>query len=138
MVKKCVNEYFEFITRLTDRRFFVSFIDVPMPVELIDVSEVLHSSRIALKWKEPINNGAPITGYMVYQRTVGEDGTTSDWKFIANTQELKCLITLERGMTFDFIVTAKNKCGEGMKKDCNSIRVVVSEGNLSLIVLVLA
>ena len=98
-------------------------------MELTAVPKVVNSSKIALKWKQPRNNGAAIIDYMVYKRTVSENGATSNWEFIANTHDLKRLITLERGMTFDFIVTARNKCGEGMKKDSNIKRVEVSEGN---------
>ena len=74
----------------------------------------------------PKDNGAPITGYLVYQRSVGQDGAQSDWKLIRETADCQYRIKLERGQKLDFTITAKNKCGESLKKEENAKRVEVS------------
>ena len=102
---------------------FFNDTDVPMPVELIDVPSVVSSDQMTLKWRKPNDNGAAITGYAVYQRSVSEHGGTSEWQFINSTSDCKYVIKLERGKKFDFIVTAKNRCGESLKAEDNVKRV---------------
>lgn len=103
-----------------------------MPEELTDVPSFVNSSEITLKWRKPNDNGAPITGYMVYQRTVSQDGVKSDWQLVAQTSDFKYRIRLERGQKLDFIITAKNKCGESLKNEENAKRVEVS-GMIALV-----
>lgn len=102
------------------------YADVPMPVELTNVPSFVNSREITLKWKKPNDNGAPITGYMVYQRTVSQDGEKSDWQLVGQTSDCKYRIRLERGQKLDFIITAENKCGESLKNEENTKRVEVS------------
>ena len=103
-----------------------------MPVELTDVPSFVNSSEIMLKWRKPNDNGAPITGYMVYQKTVSQDGVKSDWQLVGQTSDFKYRIRLERGQKLDFIITAKNKCGESLKNEENAKRVEVS-GMIALV-----
>ena len=97
-----------------------------MPVELINVPSVVNSNQITLEWRKPTDNGAAITGYTVYQRTVGEYGAISDWQFVADTSNCKYVIILDRGQKLDLMVTAKNRCGESLKNEENAKRVEVS------------
>ena len=103
-----------------------SYADVPMPVELTDVPSFVNSREITLKWKKPNDNGAPITGYVVYQRILSQDGEKSSWKLVGQTSDCKYRIRLERGQKLDFIITAENKCGESLKNEENTKRVEVS------------
>jgi len=67
-----------------------------------------------LKWKEPENNGAPITKYSVYQRFVND----KDWKKledITDTSKLDYELKGDEGMEYKFVVTATNKIGESSK-----------------------
>lgn len=104
-----------------------------MPVELTDAPKRLNSSKIVLKWQKPRNNGALIENYKVYQRTVEDDNTTTEWKLVTSTHKLQHSFTVERGTTFEFIVTAANKCGEGLRSDSNIKRVEVSEGDFIMV-----
>ena len=107
------------------------YTDVPSPVTLTDTSKAkINSSKITLKWTKPESNGADIYRYMVYRRTVNEEGKTSEWDLATKTSALSSVVTLERGETFDLIVTAKNKCGESEKEEGNAKRVQVSEGKI--------
>ena len=107
--------------------------DVPSPVILADKSRVkINSNKITLKWTEPENNGAAIFAYKVYKRTVNEDGEKFEWDFVSQTSAPRSVITLERGETFDLIVTAKNKSGESFKREDNAKRVEVLEGEVEL------
>ena len=107
--------------------------DVPMPVEFNVSSSSAKSNTFSLTWVEPNNNGAVVLDYMVYKRDVNE---TSEWKFVApavpasNLALTEYVITLQRGKTFDLVVTAKNKCGESEKKQNNVKRVEVPEGKM--------
>ena len=112
------------------------YIDVPMPVELCDIPSDAKGNKFTLKWVEPHNNGAVIIDYMVYRRTVNENGEASEWEFVAPVAASTCVlteyvITLERGKTFDLIVTARNKCGESSMEENNAKRVQVSEGRFA-------
>jgi len=107
--------------------------DTPMSVEISYVSSDPKSNEFTLTWVEPNNNGAPILDYLVYRRTVSDDGGVSEWEFFeqfpaaSTCDETKYPIKLERGKTFDLIVTAKNKCGESSKKEEKAKRIKVPE-----------
>ena len=103
-----------------------------MPVEFNVSSSGPKSNTFSLTWVEPNNNVAVVLDYMVYKRDVNE---TSEWKFVgpvpaSNLALTEYVITLERGKTFDLVVTAKNKCGESEKKQNNVKRVEVPEGKM--------
>ena len=105
-----------------------------MSVEITYVSSDAKSNEFTLTWVEPNNNGAPILVYLVYRRTVSNDGGVSKWEFVelvpaaSICDETKYSITLERGKTFDLIVTAKNKCGESLMNEEKAKRIKVPEG----------
>ena len=107
-----------------------------MAVELCGIPTDHRSNDFTLKWLEPKNNGAVILDYIVYRRTVNESGGVSKWEFVRSVAAVTCaltgcVITLERGKTFDVLVTARNKCGESLQQEDNAKRVQVSEGLFS-------
>ena len=95
-----------------------------MPAKTKDV-------KIALKWKEAENNGAPITQYTVYRRTVREDGTSLNWikiKEITDTSDRKVVVNLEKGKEYEFVVSATNSFGEGGKEEGKIRKIKVLGG----------
>ena len=77
------------------------------------------------------NNGAPITLYTVYRRTVPEDGTSLNWiklKEITDTSDRKVVVILEKGKEYEFVVTAKNEFGEGGKEEGKIRKITVLGG----------
>ena len=99
-----------------------------MPAE----TEKVH---VTIKWNEPQNNGAPITQYTVYQRTVGDDGTVSPWNKIKVTSEVsvrQVAVRLEKGKKYEFLVTATSKFGESFKEVDKVKRIKVLGGKSSL------
>lgn len=114
--------------------------DAPMPVKLKVNASGAKGNTFTLTWVEPNNNGAVVLDYMVYKRDVNE---TSEWKFVApavpasNLALTEYVITLQRGKTFDLVVTAKNKFGESVKEEDNVKRVKVSrvsEGKFLIVI----
>ena len=102
---------------------------VPAAAEITDLPAETKDVEITLKWKEAENNGAPITQYTVYRRTVREDGTSLKWikiKEITDTSDRNVVVNLEKGKEYEFVVTATNKFGEGGKEErkINKIRVL--------------
>ena len=89
-----------------------------MPVQLLDVPDKIDKCDFLLKWKGTRDNGATITKYTVYQRTVNGNGEVQLWKGIHSflTYEYHVL-NLERGELYEFKVTATNKVGEGMEDE---------------------
>ena len=109
---------------------------VPAAAELIDVPTEVKGDEVTLSWTEPPNNGADITQYTVYQRTVSEDGTTGDWtqlKIITDVSARKYVVKVEEGKEYEFVVTATNIFGEGLKEEGQIQRVKVVEGKHSVI-----
>ena len=101
---------------------------VPGAAKLIDVPKELKGDEVTLSWSEPPNNGADITQYTVYQRTVNEDGTTGDWtqlKIITDVSARKYVVKVEDGKEYEFVVTATNRFGEGFKEEGKIQRVKV-------------
>lgn len=82
-----------------------------MPVGLIHLPKEIDGSEITLKWKEPPNNGANISGYTVYKRIVSKD----EWERSPVGKTCEHLIKLNRGKTYEFKVTATNMRGESLK-----------------------
>lgn len=89
-----------------------------MPVPLVDLPDEINMrniSEVTLKWKKPQDNGAVITKYTVYKRTVNEGYPEMPWEQIHDTDS-ECythVLRLERANTYEFKVTATNRCGEG-------------------------
>ena len=93
---------------------------VPAAAEITDLPAETKVGEITLKWKEAENNGAPITQYTVYRRTVREDGTSLYWtkiKEITDTSDRKVVVNLKIGKEYEFVVTATNSFGEGRKEE---------------------
>ena len=98
--------------------FLFTFLAVPMPVILLEVSEKIDKCDFILKWKETRYNGAPITKYTVYQRTVNGNGEVQPWKGIHSSLDREYhVLNLERGKLYEFKVTATNEVGEGMEDE---------------------
>ena len=93
---------------------------VPAAAEITDLPAETKNISITLKWKEAENNGALITQYTVYRRTVREDGTSLNWikiKEITDTSDRKGVVNFEKGKEYEFVVTATNSFGEGGKEE---------------------
>ncbi len=101
-----------------------------MPVELVDIPAETNIGEITLKWRTPQNNGAAITKYTIYKRTVNESSTEMAWEKIPVNSGSVCSynIKLEKGKKYEFKVPATNKCGEGLKRkgdwDIKSVMVL--------------
>ena len=95
-----------------------------MPAETKD-------TEVTLNWNEPQNNGADITKYTVYQRTVSDDGKPRQWnkiKVIDNVSVLEVAVKLEKGKEYEFVVTANNSFGESLKEDEKIKKIMVLGG----------
>ena len=109
---------------------------VPAATLLIDVPKEVKGDEVTLSWSAPPNNGADVTQYTVYQRTVSEDGTTGDWtqlKIITDVSARKYVVKVEEGKEYEFVVTATNRFGEGLKEEGKIQRVKVVEGKHTVI-----
>ena len=98
-----------------------------MPVKLVDIPDETDINCITLKWKVPHNNGAPITKYTIYKRTVNEGSTEMAWDEIPVSRLVRSYnMKLEKGKAYEFQVTATNMCGEGLKgkQDVKKIMVL--------------
>ncbi|KAL9978771.1 hypothetical protein ACROYT_G016327 [Oculina patagonica] len=107
----------------------VKVLDVPMPVEFIDLPSEKSGNELTLKWTKPCDNGTPIMHYTVYQRILNEDGSApADWTPLKQVkQQLEYEVSgMETGKTYEFQMTATNKCGEGPKVPEAIKRVTVS------------
>ena len=108
---------------------------VPAAAEITDLPDETKDAEITLKWKEAENNGAPITQYTVYQRTVREDGKTLNWikiKEVTDTSDRKVVVNLGKGKEYEFVVSATNKFGEGGKEDRKIKKIKVLGGRCIL------
>ena len=109
---------------------------VPAAAEITDLPAETKDVKITLKWKEAENNGAPITQYTVYQRTVREDGTSLNWikiKIITDTSDRKVVVSnFEKGKEYELVVTATNSFGEGGKEERKIRKIKVSGGRCIL------
>ena len=86
---------------------------------------------MSLSWSEPPNNGADITQYTVYQRTINEGGTTGDWTQLKNITDVSTreyIVKVEEGKEYEFVVTATNRFGEGLTEEGKIQRVKVVAG----------
>ena len=94
---------------------------VPGAAGITDLPAETKNVSITLKWKEAENNGAPITQYTVYRRTVREDGTSLNWNKTnetTDTSDRKVVVSnFEKGKEYELVVTATNSFGEGGKEE---------------------
>ena len=108
---------------------------VPEAAEITDLPAETRDVEITLKWKEAENNGAPITQYTVYRRTVHEDGTSLNWtkiKEITDTSDRKVVVNFEKGREYEFVVSATNSFGEGRKEEGKIRKIKVLGGRCIL------
>ena len=86
--------------------------------------------NITLRWKEAENNGAPITKYTVYRRTINEDGTAQEWikLNVRDPSDRKVVVILQKGKVYEFVVTATNSFGEGGKDEEKIGKITVLGG----------
>ena len=108
---------------------------VPAAAEITDLPAELKDAEVTLKWKEAENNGAPITQYTVYQRTVREDGKPLNWikiKEVTDTSDRKVVVNLEKGKEYEFVVSATNSFGEGGKEETKIRKIKVLGGRCIL------
>ena len=108
---------------------------VPGAAEITDLPAETKNVNIILKWKEAENNGAPITQYTVYRRTVREDGTSLNWikiKEITDTSDRKVVVNFEKGKEYELVVTATNSFGEGGKEERKIRKIKVLGGRCIL------
>ena len=108
---------------------------VPAAAEITDLPAKTKNGNVTLKWKEAENNGAPITQYTVYRRTVRKDGTSLNWikiKEITDTSDRKVVVNLEKGKEYEFVVSATNSFGEGGKEERKIRKIKVLGGRCIL------
>ena len=112
------------------KHFFKGISETP---NIINLPAEVQSDEVALKWTEPISNGADITQYTVYTRNVSSNGTAGDWRkleVIHDVSVREYVITLKKGQQYEFVVTATNKYGESLKEQQNIKRIRVLGGNV--------
>ena len=102
---------------------------MPKVVKLDELPNEIDSGNITLIWKEPENGGADIQKYTVYKRVVKSQAQESKWEEVASSRVREYIVELERGKTYEFSITATNKCGEGGKEN-KFQRVTVLESKL--------
>ena len=105
---------------------------VPAAAEITDLPKETRDVEITVKWKEAENNGALITRYTVYRRTVREDSTSFGWikiKEITDTSDRKAFVHLENGKEYELVVTATNMFGEGRKEEGKIRKITVLGDN---------
>ena len=82
-------------------------------------------AEITLKWDEPVNNGANITQYSIYQRITGDER----WETLAlitDVSKREYVFKVEKGKGYEFVVTARNKYGESSRDNIETVKM--SEG----------
>jgi len=92
----------------------------PAAPEIVGLPSSINDVEITIKWNEPQNNGAPITKYTVYQRTVRDNGTPQEWRKMNEIKDpsvRQVAFKLEKGKNYEFVVTATNKFGPSIIED---------------------
>ena len=87
--------------------------------------------EVTIKWKQPPDNGDPITKYTVYQRTTKDNGSLGDWNKlyeINDPLEREAILQLVKGKEYEFVVTATNKFGESLKEEGKIKKIIVLGG----------
>jgi len=93
---------------------------VPAAAEIVGLPVGTKEVEVTTKWNEPQNNGAPITKYTVYQRTVRDDGTPQEWNpitVIKDPSVRQVALKLEKAKDYESVVTATNRFGESLKEE---------------------
>ena len=110
--------------------FIIFYLGVPAAAEITDLPVETDKGNITLKWKEAQNNGAPITEYTVYRRTIREDGTAQEWikLNVKDTSDREVVVTFQKGKVYEFVVTATNSFGEGKKEERKIKKITVLGG----------
>lgn len=98
-------------------------------VKLDELPNEIDNGNLTLKWMEPNSSGADIEKYTVYRRLVTSEAQEAKWEEVATTRAQEYFLELERGRTYEFSITASNRCGEGGKEN-KFQRVTVLEGEL--------
>ena len=116
--------------------FPLFYAGVPTAAEIIGLLPETKNTEITIQWNKAVNNGAPITHYFVYQRTVLHNGTSLEWikkKEIKATSSREFVVkNLEKGKDYQFVVTARNKFGEGKKEEEKIKKIKVLGGRCIL------
>ena len=103
---------------------------VPAAATIDDLPIEVTGNSLTLKWSEPQNNGKVITQYTVYQRIV-TDGKPGEWtklKTITDVSIRELKVELGKGKAYEFVVTATNELGEGLKEDGKIARIRAKGG----------
>ena len=115
------------IVFLDIRNYFC--LGIPAAAEIIDLPADTKAGEVIIKWNTPKDNGATITQYTVYQRTVSDDGTPRNWirlhTITAAVSVRQVAVKLDKGKIYEFVVTATNKRGESSKEEENIKRIKV-------------
>ena len=102
-----------------------------MPVQLNELPPKVKEVDITLSWDKLQDEREPIEKYTVYQRTLNGFDDVSEWTELTTENSSVCeypVKDLERGKKYEFLVTATNRHGEGLKGE--GVEVKVSKGKL--------
>ena len=72
----------------------------------------------------------------MYRRTVDDNGSPSDWnkiKELNNPLIREVNVTLEKGKVYEFVVTARNRFGEGLQEVEKITKIAVLGGKCVVI-----
>jgi len=108
---------FVFEGTAAERIFITKSEGAPDAPEIVGLPANTSDVEITIKWNEPQNNGAPVTKYTVYQRTVNDDGTPQEWRRMNEIRDpsvREVAFKLEKGKNYEFVVTATNKFGSSI------------------------
>ena len=106
---------------------------IPGTPQIIDVPPEVQSDEVTLKWTNPSSNGAEITQYIVYIRSVTNNDTVEDWRKLEVIYDVSIheyVVTLNKGQQYDVVLTATNKYGESLKEQHNIKRIRVLGGKI--------
>ena len=113
------------------------YIGVPAAAEIVGLPPKTKDTEVTIKWNEPQNNGASIIQYNVYRRTVDDYGLPSDWNKIKELNKpliREVNVTLEKDKVYEFVVTARNRFGEGLQEVEKITKIVVLGGKCIVII----
>ena len=99
---------------------FIFYLGIPAAAEIIDLPADTKAGDLIIKWNAPKDNGATITQYTVYQRTVSDGAKPQKWirlHAITDVSDRKAAVKLDKGKIYEFVVTATNKHGESFKEE---------------------
>ena len=90
-----------------------------MPVQLNELPPKVDENHITLNWSQLQEEGESIDKYTIYRRTVDSFDKVSEWKVLKTIEDSSVfeftVDGLERGKKYEFLVTATNKYGEGLR-----------------------